>query len=530
MPGQQLMWTHWYNDHEVYDPVAYGDLDGDGHVDMAAAFAADFMTLSPDQQVRIFSGQTGNVLWQRSFPFSSFYRYLHAVGDVNGDGIPEMAVTFSVHHALPAEVRIVSPVHSVPLWTGLGGFHENFGVYTVGLNLDGDLQNEILTSQDYANSTVFAYDHDGTPLYTIPIQSLTGEVVRGLGRIGDINGDGVDDFGVGLVEATGRGAVSVRSGQTGAEIRRDVGTLVGDGIGNEVKAIGDYDRDGVPDYATGSRNGFRGVVIAFSGASGAVLREWTGMPGLSKRLIGGVDLDLDGVPDIVTGGPHLNPVPNGTYFFGRVALFSGRDGGLLWEERHLPGMTEVGAQLLADDRHLGEGLANLGSSGSNPYPVVVVQDRPDKILGYIGNIPIVGPRSRLRAFRVSLAGTSLIGSGCATSGPSPYIAVRHADGNTGGLRVTVSGLAPSTLAWLLVGLANASPPYVSLPSGCQLLVAPDLIFARAIGASGGDAGYTLVAAPFQVTTTGLPLAAQWLCLDPASLTIAMSARHELRIL
>jgi hypothetical protein len=527
--AQQHVWTHWYDDHQVFDPVPYGDLNGDGQIDVAAAFGADFLTFSFDQQIRIFSGVDGAVLWQRSFPLSSYYRYLHSVGDVNGDGVPEMAITFSVHHAFPAEVRIVSPVHAAPLWIAYGGFHENYGVYTIGLNIDGDPQNEVLTTQNYADSSVFAYDHDGTPLYTLPLESTTGEIVRGIGRIGDVDGDGIDDFGIGLIEATGRGAVSVRSGRTGSQIRRDVGTLVGDAIGNEVKSIGDYDRDGIPDYATGSRNGWRGVAVAFSGATGAILREWTGMPGLSKRLIGGVDLDLDGVPDVVMGGPHLNPLPTGGYFFGRVAAFSGRDGGLLWEERHLPGMTEPGALLLGDDRHLGEGLANLGSSGANPYPIVVVQDRPDKILGYVGSIPIVGPRARLRAFRAAPVGTAIQGAGCASAGVPPRIAVRRADGTSSGLRVTVSDVAPSSAAWLLVGLANAAVPLVSLQFGCQLLVSPDLIVARATGAAGWDAGYAMVAAPYQVSAAGLALAAQWLCLDPTTLAVAMTPRHELRI-
>lgn len=161
------------------------------------------------------------------------------------------------------------------------------------------------------------------------------------------------------------------SGNTHLPIRRDLGPQMFDAIGNQVVPFGDYDLDGVPDYLASNQVGGRGVVVCFSGATGQVLREWSDELGFSQKLIAGMDLDLDGVQDIFVGGPQPTEVVPGGYWFGRAGAFSGRDGGLLWDERNVPWNVEPGT-IGTDDRSLGEGLANVGPIPGSPYPVVVV--------------------------------------------------------------------------------------------------------------------------------------------------------------
>ena len=104
------------------------------------------------------------------------------------------------------------------------------------------------------------------------------------------------------------------------------------------------------------------------------------------------------------------------------------------------------------------------------------------------------------------------------------------------MRVTLGGAPPGAFAWLLVGSNTAAPPPIGqgsaddwFASRCKLLVSPTIILSRTAGSTGWSAGYTFVSAPYVVGTAGLGIAAQWLCLTPATLDFAMSPRHDLRI-
>jgi len=527
-PAQEEVWRVWSVVDLYLQPWPYGDFNGDGTADLIVVVVKNFFLGSSQEVVRVLSGLDGSVLLERP---AGIAQGVVSLGDVDGDGHSEYALDTTWGSAAPNWLEIISPFQATSLWTVTGPFYGHFGRVTIGLNLDNDSNNEVVTSTNTStDSRIFAYDHDGTLLYTINLLQPNNAWLRGLGSVGDIDADGADDFGVGLVEATTRGAVQLYSGRTGTPIRRDYGTQLLDGIATQIMGIGDMNFDGVPDYAASNRFGARGVIVTFSGANGAVLREWTGEQGLAEKLLAGpdFDLDLDGVPDVFAGAPRYW---NGTGWQGRIQALSGRDGEVLWDMRNSPTSAGPG-ELPHPDPALGEGLANIGPLPGSPYPVVVVWDWPYKI---IAPGPVALHTPRLRALRVGLAGTAVQGTGCTSTGATPKIGVRR---DHGGLRVTLSGARPSALAWLLVGPRGATTwqghvlPYQlngwSLP-GCNLLVPPDTIFSRSTGANGWDSGYALVTAPFTVATTGLGVAAQWFCFDPSSLDFAMSPRHELWI-
>jgi len=521
----------------VGSPQAFGDFDGDGFTDLLVFVDFDVYTLNEQWGVRVLSGRTGATLYEHRFGHV-FSTGVFALGDVDGDGFQDFAYGFdSQSAATPNWLEIWSPHLDRVLWRAYGPFQGAFGYATIGnLDLDGDGFKDVVTTTSMrTDSRVFAYDHSGNLLYTIDLLQQYGWQIRGypgggIGAVGDIDGDGADDFGVGLIESSTRGGVALFSGRTGSLIRVDHGTQLLDAIGQQVVAMGDMDRDGVPDYAASNRIGARGVVTIFSGATGSVIREWSDTQGyfLAEKMLGGMDLDLDGVPDVFAGGPNYfnGYYGNGSYF-GRVQALSGRDGGMLLDERNW--FTPGGFN--GSVTHLGEGLANLGPQPGSPYPVIVVFDWLPQLVG-----AFIYDRPRLRAIRVNLAGTAVSGSGCSsTGGAAPQIAVRQ---DPGSLRVTLSGAPAGSLAWLLAGTAatsswNGSPLPVLLDPfglyGCSLRVDPELIFPRAAGSSGLDAGYATVTAPLTVATTGFAVAAQWLVLDPATLGYAATPRHELRV-
>ena len=97
------------------------------------------------------------------------------------------------------------------------------------------------------------------------------------GFLGDVNGDGHDDFFIGNSSATINGVAScgevwVRSGIDGSVLHYIAGTQNSEWVGREIEYAGDVDGDGCDDFSLG-RNSPIGVDL-ISGASGTLLHHW----------------------------------------------------------------------------------------------------------------------------------------------------------------------------------------------------------------------------------------------------------------
>jgi hypothetical protein len=163
---------------------------------------------------------------------------------------------------------------------------------------------------------------------------------QALATAGDVDRDGIVDLLIGA-----RGRVLVCSGRDGAVIRTLVGRADGDGFGHALAPAGDVDRDGSTDTLVGAPGGSYAQV--FSGRTGAVLHSFSGTSDFGHSVDGGQDTDGDGVPEILIGSPSEGVAP--LFVNGRVSLFSGASGSLLW--------TEVGATAWES---LGTSVAFLG--------------------------------------------------------------------------------------------------------------------------------------------------------------------------
>ena len=153
--------------------------------------------------------------------------------------------------------------------------------------------------------------------------------------IGDIDGDGAVDWAVTAPFNNEGGAtagkVYVYSGATGTLLASHLG-LPNDTLGWGITGGGDFNADGVPDYAAGAPAAFgggNGRVVLYSGADHSVLVDVTApirtVLGYDVGIAG--DIDGDGHDDLITGAVTTSNTFN---IAGAANIISGKDGSTLW--------------------------------------------------------------------------------------------------------------------------------------------------------------------------------------------------------
>lgn len=256
-------------------PTVIGDLDFDGKAEFLAAHAVQ---TNPNPAVpwqalyAVRSGATGDILYIHGVTATPNLDFpgIAALGDVDSDGVPDFVV---------------------------------------------DLGSSGLAIFSGALATALGQGTTAAPSAAIlAIPSVPGlPFQRSLIGLGDVDGDGVGDFGHSrwnLVGFTNGVITDVRSGSNGSIIHTVTTSLLASGtpsLAPEVRAVGDLNGDGVRDFYV-SRPGANAPTLSsghfavYSGAAGQLLHEMAGPSQFSFmgfKASAGSDVNGDGLGDIV---------------------------------------------------------------------------------------------------------------------------------------------------------------------------------------------------------------------------------------
>jgi hypothetical protein len=292
-----------------------GDIDGDGVIDIAVGADGDdtgganrgavyILRLTAGGRIKGVTKLDGEMSGLIGLTDDSFFgSSVTGLGDIDGDGVPDLAV-------------------------GASGFN-NYGnatgaVFVLRLRSDGTLKPSGVTRLS---------SNSGGLTFSLQPGERFGSAVAALG---DVDGDGVTDLAVGSDQRIGpqgiQGGIQVlllsRTGDVKAGSARQIGSgspgltfNIGDRFGASLAAPGDFDGDGVVDLLVGapgdSANGTeRGAIYAIflqgDGRLKSSTRFASGSPGIPPLMGGALlgsslavigDINGDGSVDVAAGAP-----------------------------------------------------------------------------------------------------------------------------------------------------------------------------------------------------------------------------------
>ena len=392
--------------------VAVGDFNGDGFADLA-------VTNQPDNTISVLLGNgDGTFQPQQKYQVGAEPTFL-AVADFNGDGIPDLAVT-----------NLSDDTVGVLLGKGDGTFQPQqtfpVGPGPVGVAV-GDFNGDGIADLAVANGTggtvsVLLGMGDGA---FQPQQIFNvGQVPYGL-AIADFNGDGLADIAVvNFLDNT----ASVLLGKGDGTFQPQQTYPVG--LNPYWVAAGDLNQDGVTDLAVA--NGTAGTVSVLLGTGDGTFQPQQTYPvGLGPTSVMIADFNGDGIPDLATANSGASTV---SVLLGKGVLLGEGDGIFQPQQTYVAGLSPY-AVAAADFN--GDGVPDLAAPIAGDVTVSILLGGTT-IAAQLNNVLVMG------------SGNHMIQSSYAPDASSIYAA---SSSNT--VTVPAGGKAPTSVT------LTADPPTIN---------------------------------------------------------------------
>ena len=316
-----------------------GDVDGDGVRDfLVSAPGAYNSALGASGIVYLFSGQSGLLIQTFSTPQSlgTFGASVAGIHDMDGDGFPDVLVGAIGYNCVPTQwgcppvifpgqAFIFSSASGAVIAAFNGAYtYDDFGALVDALgDVDGDGVNDFAVGGRGVSNTGLNRVYSGAT-GTVIAQAMFPGTVR---DAGDVNADGFGDIAVTRIFASSVSVAYIIAGLTGNVLYSYSGSQFGAGtVLRGAVGAGDINGDGFGDIILLSpedvvNGSFSCSLRTMSGATGALLYQVIcfGWPQLGYSADSCGDATGDGIDDVVVGAPGGTSAPGA----GRAYIYAG---------------------------------------------------------------------------------------------------------------------------------------------------------------------------------------------------------------
>ncbi|MBI3819460.1 MAG: FG-GAP repeat protein [Planctomycetes bacterium] len=321
-----------FGDNYGFSVSTAGDVNGDGRVDIVVGAPQLGNGVPSAGTIKVLSGLNFSTLFTQSgVQVSDNLGYAVDGGDdLNNDGHGDVvagAPNSNIYGNGAGYVAAYSGFTGVKLFTStVSAANSYFGKSVAMAHTDwtGDGKRDVMVGCPGKNSgqgaAYIVSGSNGSIWTTLAVGTLNNDFAgSSVASGGDMDLDGYVDALVGAngennINGTDAGGVYAISGHTGATLHHYMGQAWSQ-TGTAVASVGDVNQDGRPDYAVGApmdanlQNFGYGYVDVVSGVNGTPIFHITEgyyQSELGHSVSGGLDLDQDGIPDLIVGAPSAS--------------------------------------------------------------------------------------------------------------------------------------------------------------------------------------------------------------------------------
>ena len=288
------------------EAVAIGDFNGDGKPDLVVA-STNAMAVSVLLNTTASGALAPSFAAKVDFP-AGMGPVSIAIGDLNGDGKPDLAVANVGANTVSVLINTTAPGAATPSFAATVDFPTGASPeYVAFADIDGCGRPELAVANFGSNTVSILLDTTPaggtTPSFAAKVDFPTGEGPVAI-AVGDLDGDGRPDLAVANLTSN---TVSLLRDAGGSELAAPTYAAKVDfptGAGPNSVAIGDLDGDGRPDVAVANRDETTVSLLFNTTATGATVPSCAAKvdvsTGAGPNFVAIGDLDGDGRADLAT--------------------------------------------------------------------------------------------------------------------------------------------------------------------------------------------------------------------------------------